>query len=45
MAQVSEVAIVVMLALIVFHLAVGWKIYRLSRGPGVVPASAATVPG
>jgi hypothetical protein len=29
----SPVAVVVMLALIVFHIAVGWKVYRLSRAP------------
>ena len=29
----SPVAVVVMLALIVFHLVLGWKVYRLSRAP------------
>lgn len=32
----SPVAVVVMLALIVFHLVLGWKVYRLSRAPSGV---------
>jgi hypothetical protein len=35
--DVSEIAVVVILALIVFHLALGWKVYSLSRNPvGVI---------
>jgi membrane protein implicated in regulation of membrane protease activity len=32
----SPVAVVVMLALIVFHLVLGWKVYSLSRAPSGV---------
>ena len=33
----STIAVVVILALIVFHLALGWKVYSLSRNPvGVI---------
>ncbi len=31
----SPIAVVVMLALIVFHIALGWKVYSLSKGPYV----------
>jgi len=31
--DVSDIAVVVILALIVFHLALGWKVLRLSGGP------------
>ena len=29
----SSIAVVIVLSLIVFHIAVGWKVYRLSRAP------------
>jgi uncharacterized membrane protein HdeD (DUF308 family) len=29
----SSIAVVSVLSLIVFHIAVGWKVYRLSRAP------------
>ena len=31
----SLIAVVVMLALVVFHIALGWKVYSLSKGPYV----------
>jgi hypothetical protein len=33
----STIAVVVMLALIVFHIALGWKLYSLSRNPAGSP--------
>lgn len=37
----SPVVVVVFLALIVFHLALGWKLYRLSNASAVAPADLA----
>jgi hypothetical protein len=38
---VSPIAVIGFLALIVFHLVLGWKVYRLSREAGVAPADLA----
>ena len=37
----SPIAAAGFLALIVFHLVAGWKVYRLSNGPGLAPADLA----
>ena len=37
----SPIAVVGFLALIVFHLVLGWKVYRLSCAPGIAPAGLA----
>src|SRR6266540_4246455 len=39
---VSPIAAVGFLALIVFHLILGWKVYRLSNSPGIASAGLAT---
>ena len=39
----SPFAVVGFLALIVFHLALGWKVYRLSNAPGIAPADLANL--
>ena len=37
----SPIAVVGFLALIVFHLVLGWKVYRLSDAPGIASAGLA----
>ena len=43
--EVSEIVAIGMFALIIFHLVIGWKTYRLSREPRVAPQPATAIKG